>query len=180
MYSGTRHVKTHHGRRHRVLAALSAVVFLSQVAGLPVLAAPVQQDLDLSSRTRNVRVEQSDIPAGTAIKVGRQERTVNPGDMLTAAEHLALEQVLATGQQTLVVGRRGAAVGGTFSLNGETMRAINEIVIPNRVTAIHDFASAPTLDFTGNLVNSGRLLAVSSSPAVCAATIGATNIFNQR
>src|SRR5262249_43842502 len=126
MYSGTEHVRTHHGWRHRVLAAWSAVVFLSQVAGLGALAAPSQQDLDLQSRTRSVQVQNTDIPTGTAIKVGRQERTVNAGDMLTPAEHLALQQVLSTGQQTLVVGRRGAAVGGTFTLNGDTMRAVND------------------------------------------------------
>src|SRR5262245_808271 len=130
MYSGRRHVKTHHGWRHRVLAALSVIVFLVQVAGVAAYAEPGQQNMDLSSRTRNVPVQNSDIPAGTAIKVGRQERTVNSGDMLTPAEHLALQQVLATGQQTLVVGRRGAAVGGTFTLNGATMQAINDIVIP--------------------------------------------------
>src|SRR4029453_4920764 len=103
MYSGTRHVKTRHRWAHCVLATLSGVVFLSQVAGVSAQAEPGTQDLDLSSRTRNIQVEHTDIPAGTAIKVGHHQLTVGAGDMLTPAEHLALQQVLASGQQTLVV-----------------------------------------------------------------------------
>src|SRR5262249_53713255 len=106
-------------------------------------------------------------------------RTVTPTDLLTHAEHVALQQVLTSGQQSLVLGRHGNAVRGSFQLTTDISQGVNDVIVPRGVTAITDAASS-ALTITGNLINAGRLYATSSSPTVATATISAANIENRQ
>lgn len=123
------------------------------------------QSLDLSSQERNVTAQTSG-----QISVGGSTQTVAPGDMLTAAEHLALQQALAGGQ-TLLISEHGAAVGGSLNI-GANLSSISSLNIPSGVTAVQTSSS---LNITGNLTNSGTLYTL---PNANSAVISALNIYN--
>src|SRR5262249_20654611 len=164
----------------RRLTAVLATLLLMQMlipARLMAQSAPAGS-MDLSSKDRTVVAGQSPNFQATDIKVGRQTRTINAGDMLTPAEYAALQQVLTTGTQTLTVGRDGNAVHGTLNLTPDLSSVIGDLVIPKRVTVINDFGLGSSLDIGGNLNNSGRFYAVSSNASVTNAVINANNIFN--
>src|SRR4030095_14471357 len=58
-------------------------------------------------------------------------------------------------------------------------QGVHDVIVPRHVTAITDAASS-ALNITGNLVNSGRLYAISSNPTTTLATISADNIYNRQ
>jgi hypothetical protein len=102
----------------------------------PAASMPSAANLDLTSTQRTFSV--SDLPnfQPTNILVGGQARTIQHGDMLTAAEHIALQQVLNTGAQNLHVSDLGSAIGGTFALTPSIAQTISNLVVPSGVTAI--------------------------------------------
>ncbi|HEY9868546.1 MAG TPA: hypothetical protein V6D08_05225, partial [Candidatus Obscuribacterales bacterium] len=108
------------------------------------------------------------------------QRTVGPHDLLTPAEHAALHQVLASGQQTLLLSVLGSAIGGTVHLTNELSETVHNLLVPEGVTAVHDFAKNPAINLAGNLVNAGNFFAVASSGSVSTANITALNIVNQQ
>lgn len=155
--------------------AIALVLILQLFFPLALLAQA--QDLDLSSTARNQTVS---LAAPVDITVGGTTRTVNHGDSLSHAEYVALQQVLSGGSitaQTIEIHANGNATGGTLTLNG--FSSLGHLIIPDGVTAVHDFGSSSTLSLTGNLNNSGNFYAVSTNPAVTNATLGALNINNQ-
>src|SRR5688500_3714629 len=64
--------------------------------------------LDLGSSAAS-----SQASGSALIYVNGVPKTVNPGDALTAAEFVAVQQIMSNGKQTLLVGSNGAATGGT-------------------------------------------------------------------
>ncbi len=114
------------------------------------------------------------------LQLGGSTRQVRAADALTDAERVAFNQVLSTGQQLLQLGALGNAVGGSFRADSDLRGTVAGLVIPQGVTAIHDFGSGSPLSILGNLTNAGSLFAVTSNPAVANATISAGNIFNQQ
>jgi hypothetical protein len=142
-----------------------------------VTAQTTAVNLDLSSTQRNIMAAQGFAP--TTIQSAAGARTVAPNSMLTPAEFVALQQTLATGSQTLSLGSLGNATGGSFNINQSMSSAISSLVVPSNVSAIHDFANS-SLNVVGNIVNSGNLFAVSTSPATTTAAINATNIMNNQ
>lgn len=140
-------------------------------------------DLDLGSTRPSVPAAAvagvNSAPSGQMqIHVGGAVRSVLPSDMLTAAEFVALSQVLSTGRQTLVINAAGAAAGGRFALSPAMSPDLSNLVIPAGVTALKDFGIARVLNLSANLSNSGSFYAYSSNPAVNTATISASNINN--
>lgn len=117
------------------------------------------------------------IESAVTIDVGGTSKTVDSSSMLTAAEYVAALQVASGGTQSLQLHETGTAVGGSFVAS--TLGSLTGLIVPTGVTAIHDFASGSTFNLTGDLVNSGTLFAVSSSPSVTNATFSANNIINQ-
>jgi len=142
-------------------------------------SAVARTNLNLRSRDRVVAAGQSMNFDSATLQVGKTARTVTPTDLLTHAEHVALQQVLTSGQQSLVLGRHGNAVRGSFQLTTDISQGVHDVIVPRGVTAITDAASS-ALTITGNLINAGRLYAISSSPTVATATISAANIENRQ
>ena len=135
--------------------------------------------VDLSSTERHSAQQSSDSRV-IDLQLGGSTRQVRAADALTDAERVAFNQVLSTGQQLLQLGALGNAVGGSFRADSDLRGTVAGLVIPQGVTAIHDFGSGSPLSILGNLTNAGSLFAVTSNPAVANATISAGNIFNQQ
>jgi YVTN family beta-propeller protein len=153
-------------QKRLVALLLSALMFG------PFTAASAEVSGDLSSTTRGMTAG----GAGT-IKVGTQIRNVQAGDMLTAAEFLALTQVLDSGKQSVILGTLGNAIGGRVDLS-HLGPDLSSLVIPRGVTALQNASAA--LNLTGNLTNSGNLYLYSTNPALHTGSIDAANILNNR
>lgn len=102
-------------------------------------------------------------------------QSVNVGhtDMLNSGQITALQQVLTTGRQSIVLGANGSAIGGSVhvSANHDT------VSIPTGVTAIFN-ATQGILNVAGNLTNAGNFYLVSNGASAITASIVAQNIFN--
>lgn len=139
-----------------------------------------QSNLDLGSTDRTVTASSS-LGSGTVnITVGGNTIAVGAGTMLTPAENVALLQVLNGGQQTIQIGQLGNAVGGTVNLGTSIYgsSAISSLIVPQGVTAIHDFGVNGNLNLTSNFINQGNFYAVSTNTQVLDAIISAQNITN--
>jgi hypothetical protein len=141
--------------------------------------------LDLTSSERSIVLGENLFSSSEThtIKVGGEQRTLTNGSKVSAAEYVALQQVLNGGSQGLTVDQNGRGVGGEFSLNsindgGKTIRAA-ELVIPERVTASGDFGRhSDGVRVTNDLVNYGSINAYSSNKNVDTARIAARDISN--
>lgn len=138
-------------------------------------------NLDLTSTQKDISA--ADLFHGSSqqsisITTGGNSQEINPSDMLTPAQYLAASQVLATGQQSLVLSALGNASGGAFVLSGNSSNNLSGLVIPNGVTAIHDFAQSAILNVSGDIINSGNLYGISSNTAITSGTISSLNITN--
>ncbi|MBX3137903.1 S-layer family protein [Candidatus Obscuribacterales bacterium] len=142
-------------------------------------------ELDLTSSDRTIVLGKNlFIDSAThSIKVGSEEKTLSSGDRVTAAEYIALQQVLNEGSQGLNVDANGRGVGGEFSLNsindgGKTIRA-NQLVIPEFVTASGDFSKhSDGIRVTNDLINFGSVNAFSTDKQFDTARIAARDITN--
>lgn len=167
-----------------VCAFPSTVVSAQQVdtaATVPVSqthqAIPV--NLDLSSTERNLTPGHLADLSPVTIVTGGQQKSITSASMITAAERLAVYQVVSTGQQSLNVAAAGNAVGGSFNIGVHFSNYVSSLVVPAGVTAIKDFGANSALSLVGNLTNSGNIFATSTNAAVTTGTISAANIFNQ-
>lgn len=158
----------------RVLSVVLCLV-VSVIYILPGAAEPAPVNLDLSSTERTVRPHPTQ-PA--SINAGGAARTICGADALTAAERIALMQVLQTGTQTIKLGAGGNAIGGYFTLNSPRCPPITNLVIPSGVTAVRNFGTAGALSLGGNLTNDGAFYCLSTSPGVQTAVIQAQHVLN--
>jgi hypothetical protein len=162
-------------RHEKRLAVAALLLFLTQA--MPAFSQPTPINLDLSSTQR---VSQpTNIPAPVGINVGGSIRSVNPNDLMTPAERIALEQVIQTGMQSIALGANGNAIGGQINLSGIN-ESIASLLIPSGVTAVRDFGHAFELNILGTLNNAGKLYAFSTNHSVTTAVINANDIFNQQ
>jgi hypothetical protein len=134
-------------------------------------------DLDLSSTDSNLNAAHVVNTRPVTICVGGKPLLVTSHTHLTAAEMVAVYQVINSGRQAIQIGVHRNAVGGSVVITSGLARNLGSLVIPQGVTVI-DNASALTLG--GSLINSGTLFAVSTDPGVRAASITATNIMNRQ
>jgi hypothetical protein len=150
-------------------------VVVAMVLGLPLgaLAAEPVQNFDLQSADKTF---QSPVQGG--FRVGDQTRTVDVGDSVTAAELAALNQIVASGRQNLILSQTGVAVGGSLSIHNDLVSQLGNLSIPKGVTAFGDFSKGPSFVLSGDLVNGGKLFAFSQNPAANLASFQAQNITN--
>jgi hypothetical protein len=142
-----------------------------------VLAGPVNGDL---SSTQAV-VSPTGVPsAGVRIIVGNQVQRVLPGMLVTPAEALAVNQIVTSGKQTILLSALGAARGGTVALGSTGGSEFGNLVIPSGVRALANFSATNQFAVAGDLTNFGRMYAYSGATAANhAGTIAAQNINNQ-
>ncbi len=112
------------------------------------------------------------------IRVAGTNKVVHPGMLLTAAEQVALSQVLSTGHQNIRLNGAGIAVGGQFSIDTGLISASSNLRIPQNVTGYIDFSQQSALSISGNLINRGTLLAFSTNAMSPSGTLSAKNIVN--
>ncbi|MBX3154131.1 S-layer family protein [Candidatus Obscuribacterales bacterium] len=125
-------------------------------------------DLDLTSNTRNITLGSNLFNNASAItiNVGGHEKTVSAGDQVSAAEYVAVKQLISGGGQKVTLDAQGRATGGDVDLsvltNGnDTMRA-SDLVVPVNVTAIGDFGRGSDFRLLGDLTNSGTVHALTT------------------
>jgi hypothetical protein len=158
---------------------VSAPAAEPQAAGGGFVGGAGQLNLDLSSSARNLNASAFLGAQSVTINVGGANRLISGGDMVTPAELVAASQVLANGMQSLKLGADGNAVRGSFSLTGSLASSVENLVVPHRVSFVQDFGLASTLSFSGNITNSGKVVAYSSTAEALSASISAANIYNQ-
>jgi hypothetical protein len=143
------------------LTRVVSLLLIALIALCPVAASGQEaaQNFDLGSTDRTLQS-----PTQAPIQVGGQVRHLNQGDRVTPAELAALNQIIATGRQNLVLTPGGSAAGGQVNLRTDLSNAVSNLIIPQGVTALVDFSRISTFETTGNLVNSGRLFAFSQEP----------------
>lgn len=161
-----------------IVGLLSAGLLCLQPYSFAQEAPPTSNEVDLSSTQQSVAATTLPTFDSVSINVGDVARTITPTDHLTPAETIAVMQVLAQGQQTILLGALGNAVGGTVHITSSITENLHSLVIPQGVTVIGDFANISALNMTGNFVNSGTFYAVSSNSAITQAAISSANISN--
>lgn len=142
-------------------------------------------DLDLTSQTKNITIGRnllSDETASVAISVGGETKTLTAGSQVTAAEYVAVQQVLSGGVQKVSVDKAGRAIGGEVDLSALTdgndvMRA-SALVVANNVTAYGDFGKRSDFRLLGDLDNYGTVQALSTDASVRGGAIRANDISN--
>ena len=170
-------------RHERLLNTTRNQTFQSNSAGVVRLNNGV--DLNLTSQSRNITLGRNLFASETAsvsISVGGQEKTVSAGSKVTAAEYVAVKQVLAVGVQKVSVDQAGRAIGGEVDLSALTdsndvMRA-SALVVSNNVTAYGDFGKRSDFRLLGNLDNYGTIQALSTDTNTRNGAIRANDISN--
>ena len=132
-----------------------------------------------------LRAEAQSAPSGTAglnssnpyVDYGGPVRTTGTGSgNLPSSPLQAVREVTAP---KAMPNLPGSFVGSYFMLSPNLGQLVQNLVIPRGIKAVYDFGIYPDLNLTGNLINSGRFYAVSSNPAISAATISSLNIVNR-
>src|SRR6185295_16949030 len=72
------------------------------------------------------------------INVAGLQTAFQAGQHVTAAQYVAINQILSGQYQSLKINHRGAATGGNFSLNlVSPTAAFSELVVPRNVSALN-------------------------------------------
>jgi len=143
-------------------------------------SSPRRINLNLASTTRSLTPGKLVQSSPVLITEGGVARLVTAQTRVTPAERLALYQVVSTGRQTIELGVRGNAVGGSFVVGSNFSTYVRSLDIPIGVTAIKDFGTGSTLNLAGNFINGGTFYALSANGQVTTATVNARNIVNQQ
>jgi filamentous hemagglutinin len=143
-------------------------------------------DLDLTSSTKNIVLGKNlfgDLDS-VVINSGNGTKSLNAGSQVSAAEYIAVKQVLSGDGQKLNLDKSGRATGGavdldTISGNNDTMRAAN-FVVARDVTTSGDFSKRSDFKLLGDLNNYGTVTALSGSAKANSGAIRAEDINNFR
>ncbi len=125
-------------------------------------------DLNLSSAQLNFLAGSLGNFSSLQIDVGGVSKTVDLNTKLTAAEALAVEQVIIGGSQTIQIGSRGTASGGTVvltngllnSLDSSVGSSVASITIAKGVQATD---TVGTIDVSGKFANYGSLVTAATT-----------------
>ena len=150
---------------------------LPKTASSQAGAAASGVSLNLSSTHQSMSAALLNLSKSLYINVGGAKELVNSATMLTPAEYVAASQVAAGSVQTLSLGAGGNAVGGRMSLTSSLASSLSNLVIPQGVKLFDNFGSLGTLQLSGNLVDAGKFVAISTNPLVTSAVIDANNIY---
>jgi hypothetical protein len=146
----------------------------------PVLSGPSLQ-LDLTSTTPSI-VLGSNIFAGkqsVTIEIGGTKEVFSAGAHVTAAEYVAIRQVLGGKEQSLALSSQGAAVSGTFSVNSVSSTPIGELVVPSGVTALDYASKGNSATISGDILNYGTIYGVAARGQGTTVSINAQDIINE-
>ncbi|MBS1990830.1 MAG: hypothetical protein JSS83_09955 [Cyanobacteria bacterium SZAS LIN-3] len=168
---------SHHGALHNTLAHSLPVSALTTGLGTQ----GNRLDLDLTSQQANI-VLGTKLFQGQSyvtIDVGGVSKVFSPGSQVTAAEFVAIKQVLTDKSQGLVINSQGAASGGHFSINSVASPKLLELVIPSDVIGVDNFSSRNQLAIGGNLINYGSIVGIATDNRNSSGVISAHNINNQ-
>jgi len=143
-------------------------------------------DLDLTSGVKNIALGKNlfNTQQSVTINTGDGSKTFAAGSLVSAAEYIAVKQVLAGGGQQLSLDASGRAVGGSVDLdaitgNNDVMRAANYVNAKD-VTTTGDFSKRSEFKLLGDLNNFGSVIAESGSLNARAGAIRAEDINNYR
>jgi hypothetical protein len=144
---------------------------------------------DLTSPRTNILLGADILARGrtVTIDVGGSAVTFAQGSFVTAAEYVAIKQVLGAGitgsesggGQTIILSKQGTASGGEFNLVSQLSQHVSELVVPQGVTAIDNVSGGKNLTFSGDLINSGSIYIESSNVRPLTASISALDIINE-
>ncbi len=151
-------------------------MLVQQCAAFAQSAPPV--NLDLSSTQRNLTPGNLIKAGSVTLNEGTSTRNVTSASSLTAAERLAVYQLVSTGKQSIILSGLGNATGGSLSLGAHFSQYVSGLVIPTNVTAIKNFSLSSSLNLSGNLTNAGSIVGIVTSPNTTSGLISATNISN--
>jgi hypothetical protein len=137
---------------------------------LPVLSGGTGGNLNLASTQMTFLANNLANFTSLSIDVGGKQEQVNLSTKLTAAEVVAVEQVITggAGGQTIKIGANGAATGGTVNLNNNLLTALDKSMggsIASMTVAKHvDIVdSVGQLSLSGRLANYGEIQTASGS-----------------
>ena len=119
--------------------------------------------LDLGSDVRNITLGNKlfDKVLSVEINVGGETKTVAAGSQVSAAEYIAVKQILTGSSQKIVIDGKGAATGGEVDLgaitgNNDVLRA-TDLTVPVNVTTYGDFSKRSDFKLLGDLNNAGTV-----------------------
>ena len=137
--------------------------------------------LDLSSTVANIVLGAGLFrgQANATINVGGSNQSFSAGQKVTAAQYVAIKEVLGGQVQSLQLSSAGLADGGSFSLNQNSSRT-NLLVVPVGVTAVDNFSSSRTVTIGGDILNYGTIAATTSNGRVTSGTIAGYDITNAK
>ncbi len=103
--------------------------------------------------------------------IGGTQQVIMPGQMVTAAQYTAMEQVVTSGQQTLVLSGHGTAISGVIALvAGQSIASLSSVVVPRHVVLeTVGFTSSNPFSVSGTTQVLGSLYTLESSANVTAA-----------
>jgi filamentous hemagglutinin len=144
----------------------------------------VDLDLDSSSRTIVLGGKLFERVQSVTIDRAGENTTLTAGSQVTAAEYIAVKQIILGGSQTVQLDSSGRAVGGNIDLSSITARndrlRADDLTVPLNVTAVGDFSGNPTFQVLGDLVNAGSIYAETSRRGGASrGAISAANLTNQ-
>jgi len=120
-------------------------------------------NLDLGSDVRNITLGRNlfDNKLSVEINVGGEIKTVAAGSQVSAAEYIAVKQILSGSAQKIVIDGKGAATGGEVDLgaitaNNDVLRA-TDLTVPVNVTTYGDFSKRSDFKLLGDLNNAGTV-----------------------
>lgn len=143
-------------------------------------------DLDLDSSERNIVLGNNLFSAidSVQIRVGNSTKTIRPGSSVSAAEYIAIKQVLAGSGQRIEIDQKGRAAGGDIDLTvitsaNDPMKATS-LVVSKDVTVYGDFGRSSEFKLIGDLENFGTIFTTPGNRFNQRGTIKADNILNHK
>ncbi|MDR3615253.1 MAG: hypothetical protein P4L53_16970 [Candidatus Obscuribacterales bacterium] len=135
-----------------------------------------QHDSIIASNTAPIRIMVGGTLNGSGTVTGGTMVTINPGQHITPAQAVALDQIMSNGSQSLIVNGQGAATGGLVTLQEGSVAGVSALIVPTGVTvdAVGYTASNP-LNVTGPIHINGTLLNLEQSSSATA-VLNASNI----
>lgn len=152
-------------------AAQSAAQSAAQTAA--ITAPTTLGSLDFSSTQAIYQAPNTssvDISVGGALGAngtisGGSTQTVNPGDMLTAAQLEAVQNIMSGAHQGVLLGAQGQAIGGLISLGPQNITGGESLVVPNSVSlGLLGFDSSNPFNAGGSSSISGSVYALQNAP----------------
>ncbi len=141
---------------NNTLASVNPAIVNPAIDVAQVISSVLHSSLNLSSLNANFNV--GNLPHSVSINVNGHSDTITNNQYVTPAEAVAINQVLATSHQSLILGENGNAIGGSLNASNltpsNTSNALNNLELPSNVTLI----AGNNLVLKGDLQNYGDIV----------------------